>query len=91
MICVLPTTRAVEAFSVMHYTGRSAIGVTVEPRGPLVDVISVSDLRGMSRDGFVLDMHLSVEAFTRKRRPIAEHPRTFFHFFLFTRDTSSRR
>ena len=47
--CVLPTTRTLEAFSLMHAEGFSAVGVVAEPRGRLIDCLCVSDLRGMGR------------------------------------------
>ena len=53
--CVLPTTRTLEAFSLMHAEGLSAVGVVAEPRGRLVDCLCVSDLRGMG--GVVFYQH----------------------------------
>jgi|TARA_B100001142_G_scaffold62376_1_gene61572 CBS domain-containing protein len=60
VVCVLPTTRTLEAFSLMYSEGVSAVGVVAEPRGKLVDVLSVSDLRGFVK---LPTLDLSVEEF----------------------------
>ena len=72
--CVLPTTRTLEAFSFMHAEGVSAVGVVREPRGPLVDCLSVSDLRGM-REERLAELNLSVADFTAMARPPGTNPR----------------
>lgn len=72
--CVLPTTRALEAFSAMRADGVSVVGVVREPRGPLVDCLSVSDLRGVS-EARLADLDLPVARFTASRRPAGSEPR----------------
>ena len=50
--CVLPTTRVLEAFSLMYTEGISAVGVVREPRGGAAEIqISTSYLN--RRTGFV--------------------------------------
>ena len=44
VLSIFPTTRLLDAFATMHISGRSCLGVVDEPRGCLVDVLSVSDL-----------------------------------------------
>ncbi|CAL54349.1 CBS domain [Ostreococcus tauri] len=44
VLCCFPQTRLLEAFGLMHVTGRSCLGVVDEPRGKLVDVLSLTDL-----------------------------------------------
>ena len=45
VMCVFPETRLLDAFVMMHVTGHSCLGVVDEPRGKLIDVLSVSDIR----------------------------------------------
>ena len=44
VLSIFPTTRLLDAFATMHISGRSCLGVVDEPRGCLVDVLSVTDL-----------------------------------------------
>ena len=67
--CVLPTTRAIEAFSRMRSRGVSSVAVCAEPRGKLVDVLALSDFRGAHTPGDFADLDLSVAEFAAKRRP----------------------
>ena len=69
--CVLPTTRAIEAFSRMRSRGVSSVAVCAEPRGKLVDVLALSDFRGAHTPGDFADLDLSVAEFAAKRRPPA--------------------
>lgn len=71
--CVLPTARALEAFSLMNAWGLSAVGVVSEPRGPLVDCLSVGDLRGVKAGDFS-SLNASVSEFTRRRRMPGSNP-----------------
>jgi CBS domain-containing protein len=66
---VSPTTRAIEAFSLMRSRGVSSVAVCAEPRGKLVDVLALSDFRGARAPGDFADLDLSVAEFAAKRRP----------------------
>ena len=70
---MLPTARALEAFSLMNAWGLSAVGVVSEPRGPLVDCLSVGDLRGVKAGDFS-SLNASVSDFTRRRRMPGSNP-----------------
>lgn len=71
--CVLPTASALEAFSLMNAWGLSAVGVVSEPRGPLVDCLSVSDLRGVKAGDFT-SLNASVSEFTKRGRMAGANP-----------------
>jgi CBS domain-containing protein len=71
--CVLPTASALEAFSLMNAWGLSAVGVVSEPRGPLVDCLSVSDLRGVKAGDFT-SLDASVSEFRKRGRMAGANP-----------------
>jgi CBS domain-containing protein len=71
--CVLPTASALEAFSLMNAWGLSAVGVVSEPRGPLVDCLSVSDLRGVKAGDFT-SLNASVSEFRKRGRMAGANP-----------------
>ena len=52
VITVPSTTSALAAFAVMLAAGVSAVGITSAADGPLVANLSVSDLRGLTSDGW---------------------------------------
>jgi CBS domain-containing protein len=66
VVCTLPTTRTLDAFMTMHITGRSVLGIIDEPRGKLVDVLSISDIRECVFD--VKNLTGSVEEFLSRRK-----------------------
>ena len=66
VVCTLPTTRTLDAFMTMHITGRSVLGVIDEPRGRLVDVLSISDIRECVFD--VKSLTGTVEEFLSRRK-----------------------
>ena len=71
--CVLPTASALEAFSLMNAWGLYAVGVVSEPRGPLVDCLSVSDLRGVKAGDFT-SLNTSVSEFRKRGRMAGANP-----------------